>query len=384
MAAANRAPIVVGISSNVLERFGRAARPDGIGVYTRELADALTSAGVQVLRIGAPMVVGARLARPREASLSFALPLSCMAAASALKVPAPTARAVARRIDVYHATDYLVPKLSRTPVVATIHDAIPLVNPAWANPSMRSLKNWLLRHSAQSADVVIAISEAAADELVQHYRIPRERIRIVPLGVHERWFKRPDDAVLQATLARHRLQPGYVLHVGTLQPRKNLGTLVSAYESLPQALREARQLVLVGKYGWGAPDLGRRLEDLKAGRRVVWLDYVSPDDLQALYYAAGMFAYPSLAEGFGLPLLEALACGLPVVASELPALRETAASHAHFVAPDRVDAIADAIIRVHESPADPSAVEQRRMRARRYDWAVCANKTLAIYEEVRR
>jgi glycosyltransferase involved in cell wall biosynthesis len=97
-----------------------------------------------------------------------------------------------------------------------------------------------------------------------------------------------------------------------------------------------------------------------------------------------MFAYPSLAEGFGLPLLEALACGLPVVASELPALRETAASHAHFVAPDRVDAIADAIIRVHESPADPSAVEQRRMRARRYDWAVCANKTLAIYEEVRR
>ena len=384
MTAANSAPIVVGISSNVLERFGRAARPDGIGVYTRELADALATAGVHVLRIGAPMVVGARLARPREASVSFALPLSCMAAASALKVPVPMARAVAGRIDVYHATDYLVPKLYRTPVVATIHDAIPLVNPAWANPSMRSLKNWLLRQSAQSADIVIAISQAAAEELVQHYHIPRERIRIVPLGVHERWFKRPDDAVLQATLARHRLEPGYVLHVGTLQPRKNLETLVRAYESLPRALRDARQLVLIGKYGWGAPDLRKRLEDIKSGHRIVWLDYVPPADLRALYYGAGMFAYPSLAEGFGLPLLEALACGLPVIASELPALRETAASHAHFVTADRVDAIADAIIRVHEAPADPSAAERRRQHARRYDWPTCARKTLAVYEEARR
>jgi len=384
MATPNPAEIVVGISSNVLERFGRAAKPDGIGVYTRELADALAKAGVHVLRIGAPMVVGARLARPREASLSFALPLSCMAAASALKVPVPTARAVAGRIDVYHATDYLVPKLYRTPVVATIHDAIPLVNPAWANPSMRWLKNWLLRQSAQSADVVIAISQAAAEELVQHYHIPRERIRIIPLGVHERWFKRPDDAVLKATLARHRLEPGYVLHVGTLQPRKNLQTLVSAYESLPRSVRDARQLVLVGKYGWGAADLRRHLEYSKAQHRIVWLDYVPPDDLRALYYGAGMFAYPSLAEGFGLPLLEALACGLPVIASELPALRETAASHAHFVAPDRVEAVADAIIRVHESREHPSAVELRRQHARRYDWPTCAGKTLAVYEEARR
>ncbi|HEX6005247.1 MAG TPA: glycosyltransferase family 1 protein [Burkholderiales bacterium] len=378
-----RSPLVVGLSSTVLERHGHGTQPDGIGTYTCELETALAAEGVVVRRVGTPQRIGARLVRPRSASLAFPLPLSYLAAAaSVLRMPVPLAGAVERGIDIYHATDYLVPRLSRTPVVATIYDAIPLAHPAWANPRLRLVKNWLLRRCAQSADLVIAISEAAVDELVQHYQISRDRIRVVPLGVHARWFEQPSEASILAALARHRLQRGYILHVGTLQPRKNLDALISAYESLPQSIRAARQLVLIGKYGWGAEGLRPRLARLRPQGRVVWLDYVERNELLALYRGAGLFAYPSLAEGFGMPVLEALACGLRVIASDLAALREVAAADTVFVSPRRTDAIADAILRVHESGDDAGGPTRRREHARRFTWSACAGGTLRVYREL--
>jgi glycosyltransferase involved in cell wall biosynthesis len=376
---------VVGLSSNVLELNDSAGRPDGIGTYTSELRASLTALGVTVKRVGAPIRVGARFVGARHADLTFPLPLPYLAAAaSALGVPVPLAGKVERAIDIFHATDYLVPRLARTPVIATLHDAIPLSHPQWANPRLRSVKNWLLRRCAQSADLVIAISEAAVDELVEFYAIPRSRIRVIPLGVHERWFEPPDDATAARLMALHRLQPGYILHVGTLQPRKNVDALISAYEALPRPLREARQLVIVGKYGWGAEALKARLDRLGAERGVVWFDYVTREDLHALYWRAGMFVYPSLAEGFGLPVLEALAAGVPVVASDLPSLREVAQAHARFVAPDRIDDIASAIVAVDRAGSGAITVEAGRAHARRFTWERCAMGTLDVYRELLR
>ena len=369
----------------MLEGPGSAARPDGIGVYTRELEAALRAEGVVVRRVGAPMRRGVRLVRPQQASIAFPLPLPYLtAASSALGMHAPFAGSIERAIDVYHATDYLAPRLARTPVVATIHDAIPLSHPHWANPRLRMLKNWLLRECAQAADAVIAISHAAVAEVTEHYRIPAERIRVIPLGVHARWFEPPDEELVRETLARHRLQRGYILHVGTLQPRKNLDALVSAYESLPAAVRAERQLVLVGKYGWSAQALVARLERHRQDGRVMWIDYVAADELRALYHGAGSFAYPSLAEGFGLPLLEALATGLPVIASDLPVLREIAGEHAHYVSPHRVDDIAGALARLHSDDDDARAADQRRTHARTFTWQACARRTLDVYRDVTR
>src|SRR5204862_844566 len=128
------------------------------------------------------------------------------------------------------------------------YDAIPLKHPEWANPRLRAMKNWLLRQCAQAADAVVAISNAAVADLVDHYGIPPARIRVIPLGVDPRWFDRPPAEHIATTLHTYRLTRGYWLHVGTLQPRKNLDALVTAYERLPPALQAARQLVLVGKY----------------------------------------------------------------------------------------------------------------------------------------
>jgi glycosyltransferase involved in cell wall biosynthesis len=375
-------PLVVGLSSNVLESSGRGARPDGIAVYTRELGNALEVEGVQIRRIGAPHFVGSKMIRAHDAHASFSVPLPYLAAAKALRLPVPTAGAIERDIRIYHATDYLVPKLRRTPVVATIYDAIPLAHPAWTNPRLRSLKNWLLRTSAESADRVIAISHAAVSELVDHYRIPRERIRVVPLGVHSRWFEKMDEKFVNEVLAKYRLEPGYILHVGTLQPRKNLEKLLAAYEALPQHVQAARQLVLVGKYGWGAEKLREKLELQRAMGRIVWLDYVNEAELGALYQRAGLFAYPSLAEGFGLPVVEALACGLPVVANDLPVLRETADCYAEFADANDVSDLAAAILRAQEHRDSPERRQERQQHARRFDWKTCARRTIDVYREL--
>jgi len=375
--------LAVGLSSNVLESREAAPQPDGIGTYTRELEDALLAQGVVVRRIGAPLRAGARFVRPRETSLCFPLPLPfVIAAAFALRASVPLPAAIEREIDLYHATDYLVPRLARKPVVATLYDAIPLAHPEWVNPNLRRVKNWLLRRCAQCADLVIAISNAAAEELVEHYRIARERIRVVPLGVHARWFEAPRAQAIESALIRHRLQRGYILHVGTLQPRKNIDALVTAYERLPEAIRRERQLVLVGKYGWAAPSLRTRLAALKPRGRVVWVDYVERDELHALYHAASMFVFPSLSEGFGLPILEAFACGLPVIASDLPALREVAGARALWVDPQRNDALADAMERMHGAHEDVAARTSNREHARSFTWEACAVRTLDVYREL--
>jgi glycosyltransferase involved in cell wall biosynthesis len=264
-------------------------------------------------------------------------------------------------------------------VVATLYDAIPLANPEWANPRLRAMKNWLLRHCAQAADAVIAISNAAVADLVLHYRIPRARIRVIPLGVDARWFERPADDDIDATLRERGLARGFFLHVGTLQPRKNLDALVTAYERLPAAIQARRQLVLVGKYGWGVAGLRDRLLAKRACGRVVWLDYVPRDVLQALYYGAAGFVFPSLGEGFGLPVIEALAVGLPVVASELPALVEIARDHATFVPAADIDALSAALATIDGAVVDAAAIEARRRHARGFSWAVCADETQKVY-----
>jgi len=357
-------------------------RLDGIGIYTQALEAALIARGINVRRVGAPVRVGGRFVKARQASISFPLPLPYLSGyASAMKRPLPFAAGVERAIDIYHATDYLVPSLARTPVVATLYDAIPLMNPQWANPRLRSLKNWLLKRCAQSADAVIAISNAAVPDLVEHYAIPPARIRVIPLGVDSRWFERPDDDRIDVTIREHGLTRGYFLHVGTLQPRKNIDALVTAYERLPAGVRDARQLVLVGKYGWGVAGLRDRLLSKRSAGRIVWLDYVTRDVLQSLYYGAGAFVFPSLSEGFGLPVIEALAAGLPVIATRLPALVEIAERYAMFVASD-IDALSQALADMHDRHDSFEDAQARRQHAATFSWGECARATEALYLEL--
>jgi len=353
---------------------------DGIGVYTAALEKALRQLGIDVRRVGAR--AGPNLRPAAGADVRFGLPLAATIAFSALSgLPTPFAGRVARAVDLYHSTDYRVPRLAAIPVVATLYDAIPLAHPEWANARLRQVKNWLLRAAARNADRVIAISHAAAHEVRCHYKVSDDRIRVVHLGVDEGWFD-PTGACDEVIVRDLGLQPGYVLFVGTLQPRKDVATLLGAYDALPRDVRDSRQLVIVGKYGWGAEPLRLELEARRPQGRVVWLRYLPLDRLRAVYRAAGAFAFPSLAEGFGLPVLEALASGVPVAASDIPAVREVAQTSAAYCRPGDRESLAEAILAALSAPRGAVADGVRREAARGFDWATCARGTLAVYREL--
>jgi glycosyltransferase involved in cell wall biosynthesis len=370
--------ITVGISANMLST---AAGLDGIGVYTSSLELTLKALGVVTRRIGAPTWVRRQRTLPESADIAFPWPLEfSIAATAAVGLATPFATGVEQSIDVYHATDYLVPKLRHTPVVATLYDAIPLMQPDWARASLRTMKNRLLRSAAAAADRIIAISHAAVDEIVEWYGVSSDRIRVIHLGVDEYWFESPTDPL--SLPGGDEIAPGFLLCVGTLQPRKNISTLLAAYDSLPVTVRANHQLVIVGKYGWGAEALRSDLAARRDSGRCLWLEYVDRETLRSLYANAAALVFPSLAEGFGLPILEAMAAGTPVVANELPVLQEVAGSLADFVDAENIDALRAALEHAAKASRDPDAAERRRLHARQFRWRTCAEQTLAVYREL--
>jgi len=373
----------IGLSANVVAPELTGGRLDGIGTYTLALERELRALGVEALRVGAPKLLGGRLVSPRDTPLRFSLPLPLAVAAGMLPgVCGLGAGRVERAVDLYHATDYMAPRLARRPVVTTLYDAIPLHHPEWANRSWRRVKNVLIRSAARNADLVIAISRAGAAEIVEHFGVAADRVRVVPLGVDARFFESPPPERVEATLARHGLRSGYYLFVGTLQPRKNVVGLIAAYKRIPERIRRERQLVIAGKAGWGVEALREELSRHRSEGQCMWLDYVPGEDLPDLYAGAAALVFPSLAEGFGLPVLEALAAGAPVIASDLPALREVGETLASYVPPGDQDALAEGMRTADAARESPEARSVRRAHARGFSWRSCAERTLSVYREL--
>jgi len=259
-------------------------------------------------------------------------------------------------IDVLHCTTYRAPLRSRTPVVITVHDLAvlryPEMFPAWTRLYGRTS----LRPTLRAAARVIAVSEFTKREVVELAGVAEQRVRVVPNAT--------DDAVF--TAEGPRADGDYVLALGTLEPRKNLPRLAEATRRLGVELR------LVGASGWGRVELD--------GGGVRWLGRLPDVEVAALYRGALCFAYPSLYEGFGIPVLEAMRCGAPVVTSAGSAMEEVAGPAAELVDPLDSDAIADGIRRAIDRSAELRAAGLER--ARLFSWEAAARATADVYREV--
>ncbi|GBD08639.1 D-inositol 3-phosphate glycosyltransferase [Candidatus Thermoflexus japonica] len=283
----------------------------------------------------------------------------------------------------FHATDHLLPPFRALPSVFTLHDLIFRLYPETHMPLNRWFLTLMMPRFLRRADAIIAVSECTRRDAVRWYRIPEDRIHVIYEGVGARFRPAPPEA-LAAIRARYFLPDRFILYVGTIEPRKNLPTLFAAYRMLLERWPDLG-LVVAGRPGWLTKGTFRALRDLGLEGRVRFLGYVPDEDLPALYSAAAVFAFPSRYEGFGLPPLEAMACGTPVVVSDTSSLPEIVGEAGLRVPPDRP---ADWVAALAAVLSDASLRAHLRgmglRQAARFRWSETAERTVAVYERVLR
>lgn len=283
---------------------------------------------------------------------------------------------------VVHGPDYFAP-VSGLPTAVTIHDLSVLLYPA-TQPATRVRRfERLIQRADQARFTILTDAQSVADELVAHTGISREQVFPVHLGVSSH-FRRMRSDEIAGVLELYGLQhDGYVLSVGTAEPRKNLVRLLDAYENLPHKLRAHFPLVLAGGKGWNDEALLQRIERAQAAGWVRALGYVPEAHLPALYSGARLFAYVSLYEGFGLPVAEAMACGTPVLTSNCSSMPEVAAGAALHVNPLDVEEIRMGLQRGLEDETWRLEARQRGLtRAAELTWDHTVASTLAVYRKM--
>ncbi len=279
------------------------------------------------------------------------------------------------RPDLLHAAAFVAPLWGVTPFVVTVYDLSFRLTPRAFPPGRRLYLSLFTAHTCRRARRVIAISQSTRRDVARLFGVAAEQIDVAYPGVGGDQRRLPR-AEVEAFRLRRGLPEKFILYLGTLEPRKNLPALIRAFAQL-QSSSPDLHLVLAGARGWLAADLDRQVEALGLNDRVAFPGFVSPEELALWYNAAAVFAYPSSFEGFGLPVLEALACGRPVVTSNVSSLPEAGGDVALQVPPHDSEALADALRRALTLADD--AGERGPAHAARFSWQATAEQTVASY-----
>lgn len=285
------------------------------------------------------------------------------------------------KFDLYHETNF-IPLTTSCRTVATIHDLSAVLHPEW-HPYDRVV--WFERHFRRGlgrCEHFFAISESGRQELIRHLGLPAEKVTTTYMGIRPGLGPLPREEVV-AGLRRLGLPERYLLYLGTIEPRKNILTVMRAYGQLPARVRERWPLVLVGGWGWNAGEVADYLRGTAREKGVLHLGYVAEEHLSLLYNGARALVFPSRYEGFGLPPIEMMACGGPVLASTAAALVETVGSRAHLLDPDDEDGWRRGMQRIVEDD-DWHRQLTRGVQAvaAPYTWDRCAAVTLGIYRKL--
>lgn len=338
--------------------------PSGIAIYSRELLDglALTHPDDRFLHLYR-LKQYRRTTRPAFSNVQ-----------SRLMIPPLPATIPWLRPDIFHALNQRVDQRLARHVTSTFHDLFVMTG-EYSSPEFRRRFTAQARAAAQRSDLVIAVSEFTKDQLVSYLKVEPQRVRVIPHGVHT-----PDEP---PPLDRREK---IILCVGALQVRKNITRLVEAFESLPFKLREDWKLVLAGSTaGFGAAEIVRRIERSSAAPQIQLRGYVTESDLSELYRTALIFAFPSLDEGFGIPVLEAMANGLPVLTSNRSALPQVGGDAAVLIDPYDSNSIAQGLSDLMNKHELREKIRLLGMtRAKLFPWSRTIEETYAVYSELQK
>jgi glycosyltransferase involved in cell wall biosynthesis len=305
--------------------------------------------------------------------------------AAARKIAAAWHRvaSVGRRFDLYYEPNYIPVELNARRIVTTVHDLSFIRHPEWHPKDRIEVFPREFRRRIGRSDLITADSEFTRRELLELLRLDAGRVRVVHLGCDRTVFRRRSADEVERFRVERGLPRNFVLFVGSIEPRKNVHRLLEAYARLSDGLRKEFKLVLAGFSGWSNESTMRLIERMKAD--VLFLGYLEVEELALVYNAAAAFAYPSLYEGFGLPPLEAMACGTPVVVSNIEPLREVCGDAGSFVECESVESIAEGLRNLLADNDLRLQLSQRALeRAKLFGWEITARRMLEVFEEVHR
>jgi glycosyltransferase involved in cell wall biosynthesis len=366
-------PYTIGIDARKIQDFG-------IGTYVRNLIRSLAAIDSENRYV--------LLAKPgdREGLLdlpeNFQVALESSPVYSARELVALTWHLYRRKLDLYHSTHYVLPAWVHSRVVVTIHDIIHLLYPEFLPSNLAFLyAQRMIRRSLTRGDRIIAVSQTTRDDLMQHFDVDGRKIRVVYNGVEDTFRRRLPPDELQRWLRDLGIAQPYLLFVGNpAKPHKNLDTVVQAYARARRMAQFDAPLICVGSRHGSEFKIRQRAEYLGIGDKVRLVGHVAHEALPAIYQGATLFLYPTLYEGFGLPVIEAMASGVAVITSNTSALKEIAEGYALLVDPLDLDGIAKAIAHLMGSPERRAAFAERGVRrADDFRWSETARETLNLY-----
>ncbi len=352
----------------------------GIGRYTYNLIQALAKAAPEdsFVLLHNPQLVNTRydlerLEAPNVEMVSVSIPTFSLT--EQYRLPSLIRHL---GLDLFHSPYYIKPYILPCPSVVTIYDLIPRLYPQYISPWARAIFEMAIRLAVATSRLVISVSQSAKEDLVRLLGVPPSKVRVTPLGVDTRFHPVNEKAILSLR-QKYDLPEGYILYLGINKPHKNLVRLVEAFAKV----KTGRKLVLAGKEDPRYREVHEIVKQLSLQDRAVFLDQVPEDDLPALYSGAALFVFPSLYEGVGLPLLEAMACGVPMVCSSTSSLPEIVGRAAVMVDPLDVSLLARALERVlRDGDLRASMCQEGLKQATLFPWERTAKETLAVYRQV--
>ncbi len=269
--------------------------------------------------------------------------------------------------------------------VLTVHELTPIIFPEIQTRFWVILHRYFLPRILKKVDMVITVSESTKRDLIKYMSVPETKIKTIYQGVDTEMYKVLPTSHIESIRRKYQLDFPYILYVGNIEPKKNIPTLLKAFSAISQGSKNDYRLVIVGKKLWKYQPTLDTVRVLNLQDRVIFLGYVPENDLPGIYNAASLFVFPSLYEGFGRPLLEAMMCGVPVIASNTSSIPEVVGDAGITVDPYDISALAMAINQVlTDDELRTTLIKKGLERAKLFSWQKCAEETLAVYEEAYR